>query len=129
VQDLEYGGLAAVQRCRDLSAATVQLKSLTQLEQLIIWVADWEEDFRTKYFDAGPQTFFTNELLSSLTALTRLESNLFSVESLAAVSSCVGLQHLGICLSEDITQMASAEWAFLAQLSGLKSLRLMNATV
>jgi hypothetical protein len=111
-----------------------QLSGLKQLQHLAIWAKDWDFtycDHRYNWYGGWPELPY--QLLSSLTALTRLETNICDVSSLAAVSSCVNLQHLLACLESgnmevetDNHELEPEHWEHLAPLTRLTELWLMN---
>jgi hypothetical protein len=117
----------------DKYARVQQLSGLKQLEHLTIWAKDWDATKRVaRYCHNETTPAFPVRLLSSLTALTRLESNLLDVEPLSCISSCVGLQHLSVCggpVEPFHRQLEPDQWACLAQLTCLTHLRLLNATL
>lgn len=109
-------------------AAVQHLSSLTQLEQLGIWVSEWEQDDRAaRYYGDKAWPVLPAQLLSTLTGLSRLGSDLFAVESLGSIGSCVRLQQLSVCVRQDSRQLGPDDWAGLAQLTCLTELRLPNA--
>lgn len=117
VQELDFDDYAAVQ----------QLSGLAQLEHLGIWASDWDENNRLqRYLQNTTTPVLPPQLLSCLTALTRLESNLFGVNPLTGISSCVGLQHLSVCVGTTRRQLGSDEWSCVASLTCLTQLRLLN---
>jgi hypothetical protein len=116
-------------------AGAYHLSSLTQLKHLAIW-ADWnnpKEWYLGGYACKEDCPCLPAQLLSSLTSLTRLESNVFLV-SLPHLSSCVNLQRLVSCVALDglprsgyYQQLRPADWAGLAHLTALTELRMLNA--
>jgi hypothetical protein len=139
---LQLSQVVGVCKCRLFAHVPVQiedacvydavhhLSSLRHLQHLAFWADDWVGDEHMERFDSvAGFPILPQQLLSSLTALTRLESNLFDVESLAAVSSCVNLQHLSVCLEQHFESTAQQQWAALAPLTRLTELRLLNAYI
>lgn len=117
-------------------AGAHHLSGLRQLQHLALW-ANWDdrkEWYLGGYASKEDCTSLPAQLLSALTCLTRLESNVFTV-SLPDLSSCVNLQHLVSCMALDgrpqsthYQQLQPADWSGLAHLTRLTQLRMLNAS-
>jgi hypothetical protein len=124
---------APVQVNRPLQYSSIHhLSKMAQLQHLTLW-SPWDDRFlryfTTTSYSAHP--ILPAQLLSALTGLTRLESNVFDVATLADLCSCVNLQHLAVSMpwEERCYKLGPADWAGLAVLTRLTELRLMNVSM
>lgn len=108
-------------------AAAQHLSGLKQLQHLSIW-ADWD-GLRSRYEDElHGFAVLPVQLLSAITCLMRLESNVLNLD-IAGLSSCVNLEHLAVCTARRSFRLAPVDWAGLAQLTRLTELRLLNGAL
>lgn len=103
-----------------------QLSGLIHMERLQVTADDvLSPDRRVRHLfgeavEGTLRPLLPAQLLSSLTALTWLETRLCGVGTLAAISRCVHLKHLVACVAQEDGELGQDDWASLAPLTGLR---------